>query len=147
MMPCRSFRSFFLLCMISSNNGHLQGNILNDYWTYTKIHDIRYAFKILGLLLSVHIAMVLTSGICLQKGNVKFSEEVLQHLKRYWFILFLQLAHQSYTNFGLNDINMALDFTGSFEWITEEGRLKLICRADDLSQSSKDAFLGNATCV
>ena len=48
-------------------------------------------------------------------------------------------------NFGSNDINFAMDFTGKFLWITDEGRYELIRNSSKLSHNEKAMLLLNMT--
>ena len=48
-------------------------------------------------------------------------------------------------NFGSNDINFAIDFTGEFLWTTDDGRYELIRNSSKLSQNEKAMLLPNFT--
>ena len=128
-------------------NGYLLGNILNDWWHYVKIDDISNVLETLLLLSLIDVANVLTSAAFFQiSSNVYFNKEVSKVLKANWLHFFVLLCNISYTLFALNDINLGMDFTGSFNWTTTEGRFEIICSANELSSLQKAAIMENATC-
>ena len=46
-----------------------------------------------------------------------------------------------FVQYANRDINLGLDTTGEFGWITKEGRIQLIINSTDLSQEEKDLLL------
>ena len=127
-------------------NGYLLGNILNDWWHYVKIDDISNVLKTLLLLFLIDVANVLTSAAFFQIcGNVYFNKEISKVLNANWLHFFVLLCNISYILFALNDINMGMDFTGSFNWTSREGRFQIICSSNDLTILQKAAILENAT--
>ena len=68
-------------------------------------------------------------------------EEFCNIMKKYWIILALKLAEGFVSTFAQNDINNGLDYTFQFTWITEEGRIRFIQNATDLSDNEKSILL------
>ena len=46
---------------------------------------------------------------------------------------------------GTNDINFAMDFTGDFLWITDDGRNDLIRNSNEISYDEKAKLIKNMT--
>ena len=57
------------------------------------------------------------------------------------------LANSITIYFAFNDINTAIDMTMEFEWISTEGRLRLIFNATDLGDWEKMDLLNNTTII
>ena len=128
-------------------NGYLIGNILNDWWHYAKIHDMSNVLKTSLMLFLIDVANLLISAAFFQiSSNVYFIKEVSKVLEANWLHFFVLLCGISYQLFALNDINLGMDFTGSFNWTTREGRFRIICSANELSSLQKAAIMENATC-
>ena len=128
-------------------NGYLLGNILNDWWHYAKIDGISNVLKTLLLLFLIDVANFLISAAFFKiSSHVYFNKEVSKVLKANWLHFLVLLCCISYNLFALNDINLGMDFTGSFNWTTREGRFRIICSANELTILQKAAFYENATC-
>ena len=48
-------------------------------------------------------------------------------------------------SFNERDVNLGIDATGEFEWITSDGRLSLILNSTDLTDEEKSIFFVNTT--
>ena len=127
-------------------NGNLMGNVSSDLWAYNKVEDVARLFYIQLLLFGVDcFSVALNMLILKQFGKVDLINELSKLMKKYWIFLALQLANTINVYFVMNDINQATDLTGKFEWITEEGRLRLIYNATDLSDFEKSKLIPNMT--
>ena len=128
-------------------NGALQINILNDYWGNEKIMNISHVYGSLFILFSMDIGNFLSSLFVLWKfTDINLLQEFCKALKRLWFLFLIILTNQICIYFGNNDINLGMDFTGTFDWISEEGRFKIICNTSGLSIEEKHSLLFNNTC-
>ena len=78
-------------------------------------------------------------------GNVDLMMHFFKLLKDYWLLVTILMVHPVFVYFNMNDINMAMDMTLKFEWITEEGRIKFIQNATDLNDQKKKMLLANIT--
>ena len=65
-------------------------------------------------------------------------------MNKYWKI-FLVTTPSITLFFGLKDVNFGMDFSGSFIWITDEGRRYLIRKAVNLSEEETLLLLSNTT--
>ena len=63
-------------------------------------------------------------------------------MKKYWIILIVKLPVIA-MHFGYNDINLGMDYTMNFLWLTDDGRLKLIQDDSDLSVQEKSMLINN----
>lgn len=58
-------------------------------------------------------------------------------------LLAIVLAHNIAGYFALNDLNSANDMTNEFEWITLEGRIRMIQNSTYLSDEEKSILWAN----
>ena len=125
-------------------NAHLTGNVLSDLWAYNKVEDVGKLFLVLFLLIGVDCCSVVLNAFLLSKfGNVNLLQEFSNAMKHYWFIFVILQTLQNCLYFCFNDINMAMDLTTQFTWITSEGRLTLIHNSTDLTDYEKDILIPN----
>ena len=125
-------------------NGMLIGNVLADIWTYVKVDDVKGLYIIQFVLFGVDCLSVILNGIILAKfGNVNLLQEFCKALKKCWMILAIVLAHNIAGYFALNDLNSANDMTNEFEWITLEGRIRMIQNSTYLSDEEKSILWAN----
>ena len=125
-------------------NGKLIGDVLADIWTYEKVDDVRGLYFNQILLFGVDCLSVLLNGIILAKfGNVNLFQEFCKVLNNYWMILAIVLVHLIVGYFALNDLSGANDMTNEFEWITTDGRIRMIQNSTYLSDDEKSILLAN----
>ena len=125
-------------------NGKLIGDVLADIWTYEKVDDVRGLYFIQISLFAVDCLCVLLNGIILAKfGNVNLFQEFCKVLNKYWMILAIVLVHLIVGYFAFNDLTMTNDMTNEFEWITTEGRIRMIKNSTFLSDEEKSILLAN----
>ena len=124
-------------------NGTLIGNVRNGWWNYKAKEDVERFYKVMFQMFMIDVCCVIASSIILKiLGRINLFQELCLLLKRYWIILMIKLAF-SMLFFGYNDVNGGMDFTLNFEWLTEEGRFKLIYNATDLSDKEKYFLMQN----
>ena len=127
-------------------NGLIMGNILSDTWQYQKVEDAARLFVIQALFFGLDLVCVAANTFLVFKfGNVDLIMHFCQLLKDYWFMVTVLIMHPVSVLFIMNDINVAMDMTMKFEWITEEGRIKFIQNATDLNDNEKKMLLENIT--
>ena len=125
-------------------NAYLTGNVLNDTWQYEKVEDVGRLFFILGLLFGIDLFCVHLNALVVSRfGNVNLMKQFCNLMKNYWIVIVIQMVDGYVYYFCLNDINMGLDMTLKFDWITAEGRMKFIYNATDLSDENKAILLSN----
>ena len=95
-------------------------------------------------LFTVDVCCILVTAITLWfSGKRNILKEFCKIMKKYWIILAIKLAGGFYSTFAQNDVNVGMDTTFKFEWITEEGRIRFIQNATDISVVEKIFLLGN----
>ena len=86
-------------------------------------------------------SMIVNSFILQRLADVNLYHEFCLTMKKYWFFMALAFGLNVNGNYLLNDINLGMDSTGDFGWITKEGRNQLIANSTDLSTEEKAKLL------
>ena len=94
------------------------------------------ALEILGALICAFILY----SYC----KINLFIEFCDAMKKFWFIVALRLAFTMFIYFANNDMNLGIDET--FDWMTDEGRQRIIMNSFDLSNEEKFCIL-NKTVV
>ena len=127
-------------------NATILGNVKNDYWAYEKVDDISHMFRMLFLLFAVDTVSVLFNALLLWKAiNVNLFKEFSIILGKYWFFVATKLAMLLMANFATNDVNLGMDSTFEFDWITAAGRARLMNISTDSSNETLNMLLFNVT--
>ena len=92
-----------------------------------------FGVDVLSLLINYFILSTLT--------NVTLFSEFCRIMKKYWQFIAVHFALNMMTMFLTKDINLGMDSTGKFNWITNEGRIKFINESTDLSYEEKSLLL------
>ena len=71
--------------------------------------------------------------------------EFCDSMKNFWFIVALRLAFTKFAFFANNDLNMGI-IDENFDWMTDDGRRRIILSSSDLSNEEK-FFILNETLV
>ena len=123
-------------------NGTILGNIKNGFWGYKPIDDIGYLFQMMILLFGFDIFSTLINSFVLSiSTNIKLLREFCSIMKRYWHFFAIKYASNILLMFVIKDINLGMDTTGEFNWITNDGRIELINGSTDLSYEEKSVLL------
>ena len=123
-------------------NASILGNVKNDYWGYEKVDDIDHTFLMLFILFAVDTVSVLFNALLLWKSvNVNLFKEICLTLGKYWFFFATKLSMLLLSNFASNDINLGMDATFKFEWITKSGRARLLYNSTELSDEARNILL------
>ena len=119
-------------------NGNILGNVKNDYWGYKAVDDMGYLFQIMILLFGVDVLSSLINSFVLSSfTNVSLFQEFCRIMKKYWHFFAVKFATNMYMMFATKDINLGMDSTGEFNWITNHGRIELINSSTELSPEEK----------
>ena len=97
---------------------------------------VMVALEIFGSLICAFIL----NGYC----QISLFNEFCDAMKSCWFIVALRLASTMFILFSNNDINFGIDET--FDWMTDDGRRRIILSSFDLSNEEKICIL-NKTLV
>ena len=90
---------------------------------------------------------VLLNSICLFKyGNMNLIQDFLKFIQKYWLLLGIKLGGDLMLYFAYNDINLAMDMTSEFSWITDEGRMNFINSSTELTDDDKESLLSSFDC-
>ena len=129
-------------------NATLIGNVRSNYFDFKEIEDIDNVFISMIQLFAVDVCCILVTAITLWfSGKRNILKEFCKIMKKYWIILAIKLAGGFYTTFAQNDVNVGMDTTFKFEWITKEGRIRFIQNATDISTIEKLFLLKNSSLI
>ena len=125
-------------------NSNLIGNVGIGLWTYEEIEDIGRQLVVIFGMFGVDVLGALLNGINLSKyGNVNLIQDFLKFLQKYWLLLGIKIGHDILFYFIFNDINLAMDMTTKFSWITDEGRMNFINGSTELTDEEKEHLLSS----
>ena len=125
-------------------NATLIKNVRNGYFGGEIIENIDRFYTVMFQMFSIDVvAMILSSIVLYYYCKVNFVKEFCSIMKKNWIILIVKLPILT-QHFGHNDINIGLDYTMKFLWISVEGRNQLISNDSNLSMQEK-AILINGT--
>ena len=123
-------------------NSKLIGNVGSGIWAYEEIEDVGRQLKVIFGMFGMDVLSVLLNSICLSKyGNVNLIQYFLKFLQKYWPLVGIRLGYDLLVYFTFNDINLAMDLTTEFSWITDEGRMKFINGSTELTNDQKESLL------
>ena len=124
-------------------NSNIISNVGNDYWS-EKIDNIGPLFLTMSILFAVDLFSVAINTIWLWKVmNVDMLLEFCRVLDKYWFFMAVKLSFNMATYFATKDINLGMDRTWCFEWISEEGWKILVKNSTDITDEDKSEILSN----
>ena len=83
------------------------------------------------------ISVMINSFILGKLTDVNLFQEFCLILKKYWIFIAIRMGANMCVQYSTNDINLGMDSTGDFEWITNKGRFQLISNSTDLSEEEK----------
>ena len=123
-------------------NAHLTGNVLSDLWQYEKVEDVTRLFFIQGILFGVDLLCVTMNAYLVANfGNVDLMKQLCKLLKNYWMVFAILMMDNIFFYFAFHDINLGVDMTLTFEWITAEGRMKFINDSTEIMKDEKESLL------
>ena len=88
------------------------------------------------------------NSFCLWKiSKINILEEICRLFERYWLFMAVKLAYNMSIYFATNDVNIGMDRSKSFQWISHEGWINLVNSSKDLSYEEKAELLENMTLI
>ena len=126
-------------------NAKLFRNIGNNYFGGEILRDVEQYYTAMMQMLGFDLFAMIISYVTLQWFcKINLFQQFCNMMKDHWMLFFIQLPG-IVISFAANDVNFGVDNTNEFLWITEEGRLNLICNASELSKEEKTILLLNST--
>ena len=122
-------------------NAHIFSNVGNSYWSKA-MKDIRPVLLIMSILFFVDLLSVMINSFLLWKIlNVNMFKRFKEVLCKYWFIIAVPLELSMSLYLACTDVNLGIDETHSYPWISREGRQYLIYNLTDPAVNKKNTFL------
>ena len=130
---------------LNGPNTSILVNVGSTYWG-EKIEDIGpLLFTMAVLFIFDTISVIVTSIILWKLANINMAQEFLDGINKYWLFLIIKIGIVVSSNFFLTDVNLGMDPTGNFDWITSEGRQRLIYNSTELTDDEKLMLLADTT--
>ena len=117
-------------------NARMWSEIMDTDNKLFESHQMMILFFGVDVLSSLSNAFIL-----LTIANVSLLQEFCRLMKRYWHLIAIKFAYRMVLMFTTKDINLGMDSTGELNWITKDGRIKLINDSTDLSHEDKSLLL------
>ena len=131
----------FAMAYYGPNSGIL-GNVGNDYWDYKKVDNVEHLFRMMLLHFGMDsFSLIVNAFILRNLTDVNLNDEVGATIKKYWLFMATHFGISMCINYAVNDINLGMDTTGQWLWITKEGRLRFINDSTELSIEEKAMLL------
>ena len=103
-------------------------------------------FGVMLVLFSVDILSALLNGFILWVLiDLNIAREISNVLQKYWHVIALKLILTIFLTFNSEEINLGSDWTLTFPWITDEGRVMMIKNSTVLTELEKLHLLSNST--
>ena len=126
-------------------NAALMRNIGNAYFGGKIITDVQRHYLVMVLMFAFDIFAMVISGASLKYfSNIDLFQAFSNMMKNYWIIFLVKLPGLA-SSFAAKDVNSGIDFSMKHLWITDEGRLRLIRDAVELSVEEKTLLQANST--
>ena len=94
------------------------------------------------LLFSVDTICAIINAVWIWKAtNMNMIQQFGIVMRKYWHFMALKLTYMMFCHFVTNDVNLGVDTSGKFEWITPEGRLNLLYNSTEISYDQKSMIL------
>ena len=102
-------------------NVKLFGNVGNAYWQFQVVDDAGRTFLMMfGMFTLDFFCLSLNAGILWFYSKTNIFVEFCSVLQEYWYIMALKLVNNIYFDFISNDVNLGVDLTFKFDWITRD---------------------------
>ena len=133
-----------MMLAIYGPNSSILANVGSTYWG-EKIERIGpLLYPLAFLILFDTVSMIVTSVVLWKVSNINMLQEFHDGINKYWLFLVIKVGVSMSGYFAFTDINFGMDSSGSYDWITPEGRLNLICNSTDLPDEEKLMLLEDA---
>ena len=128
-------------------NAHILVNVGCDFWGQ-EIKDIDAIFISMLLLFAFDtVSVILTSILLWRMIHVNMMQKFCSALGKCWLYFTVKLGYALMISYFGQDVNVGMDATGEFKWITPEGRLVLIQNSSDITKEEKLELLANKTLI
>ena len=87
------------------------------------------------------LSVIVNSQILSTLTDVSLDNEFCRVMQRYWTFMAVKVAAHGCAYFASKDINLGIDSSGEWAWITQEGRLQLINNSTDILEEEKAILL------
>ena len=74
-------------------------------------------------------------------------QEFHDGIKKYWFFFVMKLGLTMSGYFSITDVNLGMDVSGRFVWITSAGRDFLIYNSSEQTDEEKSMLLTNTSLI
>ena len=112
-------------------NADIFSNVGNSYWSKA-MKDIRPVFLMMSILFIVDLLSVMINSFLLWKIlNVNVLKQFKEVLCKYWFMIAVPLELSMSLYLACTDVNLGIDESHSYPWISREGRQYLIYNLTD----------------
>ena len=126
-------------------NGSLLRDVKNDFWLAKPVDDVWYLFQVMLVLFGVDAFSLLVNSFILSTlTNITLFRECCRIMKKYWHFIAVRFSFKMMEMFLTKDINLGMDITGEWNWITNDGRISLISNSTDLSNEEKFLLLNSS---
>ena len=133
--------------VIYGPNSNILVNVGSIYWGEV-IEEIGPLLFSMGILFVFDLLSVLVTSVVLWKvASINMFQEFRDGIDKYCLFLMIKLGTQFASYFALSDINLGMDSTGNFDWITPEGRQSLIYNSTDLTDEEKMTLLTDTNLI
>ena len=125
-------------------NSHLLSNIGRTYWG-EEIKDIRLLFLTMSALFAIDTFSILINAYCLWKAaKVNILSEFCRVLSKYWYFVAFHIADLMTSYIAGADVNLGMDRSRSFQWISDDGWINLVNTSTLLTHEEKFELMANA---
>ena len=126
-------------------NSCLMKEIGNNYFGGKAIDNVSIFYFGLIQMFTIDFFAMIVTGISLQHlCHLDLFQEFCNVMKQYWMIFMIKLPSITFY-YVTKDVNLGLDDTGDYLWITDDGRKNLICNAVELTDYEKQMLLPNCS--
>ena len=125
-------------------NAHLFSNIGSSYWS-TNIKDFRPLFATMALLFAIDTLSILINAFFIWKAiNINILPNFSRIIIKYGYFMSINFASIMIIYLASTDINLGMDQTQTFQWITREGWMNLVNTSNILNDMEKADLLATA---
>lgn len=127
-------------------NSTLMKNVGNNYFGGSVIENLKNFYLIMLMMFSIDLFAMLLSGTSIYYFcKINLFEEFCEMMKSYWMVLLVKLPGVVTSFCFERDVNLGMDDTQEFQWLSNEGKDEMICNAVELSGAEKLFLLKNSS--
>ena len=114
-------------------NAKLIGNVKNGCWQFEAVDDANLTFVFMLVLFAIDLlCFSLNASIVWWYCSVNLFKEICNVVQKYWYIMAVKLTFIMQSNFFVNDVNLGLDTTHQFSWVTNNQNFSSICNSTNI---------------